>query len=212
MNSDSDNLDVSSESTAASEPQMNREEYLAERTAKISLMEKQGEFLDKWLLTLAGGALGLTITFLHEHDAASTSVCWAFMGMVMLVISLLGSLFSLNFSQRSISMHIDALDDWSRVNFLPGHPCQSLVQSNPMARVTLVTNRIATSTLFLGIIFVSVFVSLNLLGHEGGAVQMQDKIKDTGGKSSPAPLEKGAVIKPPPVQQTPQPPAPGNKK
>ncbi len=161
-------FDAVSDCQTAQEPQMTREAYLAERASKMALMEKQGEFLDKSLLTLSGGALGLTLTFLHEHDAASAGVWWAIIGMGMLVISLLGVLFSLNFSQRSISLHIDALDDWCRDNFPSGHHCQGIIHDSPMAKVTLVANRIATSTLVFGIIFVSVFVSLNLLSHEGG--------------------------------------------
>ena len=82
MTSDGACSDVVPECVAAPEPQMTREEYLAERASKIALMEKQGEFLDKSLLTLAAGALGLTLTFLRDHgltapstDCATAAAC-----------------------------------------------------------------------------------------------------------------------------------------
>jgi hypothetical protein len=67
------------------EPQMTEEEFWAERNAKIALMEKQGEFLDKTILTLSGGALGLTLTFLNDRSSETTAVWWAIAGMVALV-------------------------------------------------------------------------------------------------------------------------------
>lgn len=194
------------------EPQMTREAYLAERADKIALMEKQGEFLDKSLLTLAGGALGLTLTFLHDHDAGNVGAYSAIAGMGLLVTSLLSVLFSLNFSQRSISLHIDALDEWCRADFSAGHPSECFVQQNPIAAVTLWANRLATASLVAGVIFVSAFVAINLLKPSGDTTTMSNNDKSKTNPSTLQPLTKGAVIKPPPVQQPTQTTNQGNKK
>ncbi len=63
--------------------------YLSERKAKIALSEQQGEFLDKSLMTLSGGALGLTLTFLHDHGPVTVALPWAIAGMTFLVLALL---------------------------------------------------------------------------------------------------------------------------
>jgi len=97
--------------------QKKRSTKLAERNAKTALAERQGEFLDKSLLTLAAGALGLTLTFLHEHGTGTAALPWVYFGMSLFVLCLLFVLLSLIFSQRSIIDRIDALDGWCGANF-----------------------------------------------------------------------------------------------
>lgn len=88
--------------------------YLAERNQKLETSDRQSELLDKSLLTLSGGALGLTLTFLHDNGTAVDGLWWAVGGMILLGLSLLFALVSIVISQESISKHIDALDAWCR--------------------------------------------------------------------------------------------------
>lgn len=183
-------------------PQMTRDDYLAERAAKLALMEKQGEFLDKSLLTLAGGGLGLTLTFLHDHSGATVAILWVFIGLAALVACLLAVLFSVNFSQRSISKHVDALDEWCEADFPAGHQAQSVLQGTIWVNVTLWANRVATIMLMVGLVCVSIFVASNLFQPNGDHGAMQEDRRQLQPQQTGATTEeKGAVIKPPPVQQ-----------
>lgn len=178
-------------------PQMTRKAFLAERNAKLALMEKQSEFLDKSLLTLAGGALGLTLTFLHDHSAKTIAGGWVVVGLIALVLCLLGVLFSVNFSQRSISKHIDALDTWASEGFPAGHRSEKVLDGSVWVTVTMWANRFATTALIVGLVCVSVFVALNLFQPDGGQMVIQGN-SNSQSKPGGTPIERGAVIKPPP--------------
>jgi len=169
--------------------------YLDERNSKTSLSERQAEFLDKSLLTLGGGALGLLLTFLHDHGERTTSQSYAIWGIALLIISVLSVLISVVMSQRSISRQIDALDDWCRSGF--SSASEKPLQSNPWAGATLYLNRIAIFTFIAGVIAISSFVVLNLQPAKGSEMSGQ-------GNGAKTPIERGVVISPPPAQK-PQP-------
>jgi len=186
-------------------PGMTREEYLAERSAKIALSEKQGEFLDQWLLTLSGGALGLALTFLHDHGPVTVALPVAIAGMGLLVGTLISVLVSVAVSQRSISIHVDTLDDWCKSNFQREHESEKRLWQNPWAGLTLWLNRIAIGACIFGILLLSAFVVGNLPPHPKETPSMQKPGNNqTQRPAAVERVERGAVIKPPPVSQAPQ--------
>jgi len=136
--------------------------FLAERNAKIGLGEKQGSFIDQSLLTLSGGALGLLLTFLHEHGTGLHRIGYAKAGVVLLILSLLSVFLSLYASQRSISRHIDALDDWCRAGLGVDDPQSRPLQTNPWRGATKVLNLIAGLGFLSGIVCLAFFVTSNL--------------------------------------------------
>ncbi len=134
------------------------EDFLKERDAKLSLSEKQGEFLDKSLLTLSGGALGLFLTFLHDHGP-DTRLSWlSIVGLGALAASVLAVLGSVSASQRSISKHIDALDHWCEEGFPTPRP----LQGNLWVGATKWLNRCAIILFAIGVIAMASFVGNNL--------------------------------------------------
>jgi amino acid transporter len=184
------------------EPRMDYKSYLKERNAKIALGEGQGKFLDQTILTLAGGALGLTLTFLHDHGPSEIAPSLSYLGIASLVLSLICVLVSLYSSQRSISQHIDTLDALCKNQFIEDESHKRL-QNNPWNGATLWLNRLAGISLIAGIILLAVFVSCNLPAQtsksEGGTQTMTAKdkgsYKTTSGQVT---AQKGATIKPPP--------------
>jgi hypothetical protein len=145
-----------------SAPAMDRTEYLAERNAKLALSDRQGEFLDKSLLTLSGGALGLALAFLHDHNSKTDYSCFSYLGIAAFIVSLLAVLGSLYFSQHSISVHVDALDTWNNHGFVQREEFSKPVYENRWAAVTNKLNYIAGAAFLIGVINLSAFVVTNL--------------------------------------------------
>jgi hypothetical protein len=146
---------------AASRPKMTYAVFLEERKAKVELEDSQAQFIDQWLLTLSGGALGLMLTFLHDYPPPLIP-WWAKGGMISLVACMAIVLLSLDFSQRSIRKHITALDEWCDASFAHNHASQKAVQRNWWAGATGYLNLIAMVLCIAGISILSIFVGSNL--------------------------------------------------
>jgi hypothetical protein len=74
-------------------------------------LEVSGRY-DKWILTLAGGALGLSITFIEKIAKAPTpeTLCWLKGAWFFLIAALLLALVSLVTSQSAIRENRSELD------------------------------------------------------------------------------------------------------
>ena len=74
-------------------------------------LEASGRY-DKWILTLSGGALGLSITFIEKlaKNPTPETLFWPKLSWGCLVISLLAALLSLVTSQSAIRENRKKLD------------------------------------------------------------------------------------------------------
>jgi hypothetical protein len=187
------------------------EAYLVERASKLELSERQQQFLDQSLLTLSGGGLGLTLAFLHDHGAVTIRVWMAGIGIGSLILSLVAVLMSLYTSQESISSHVDALDEHCGAGFPKDRDASKRLQENLWARLTGNVNLVAGGAFLLGAIMLSLFVISNLnTGDQSGGTQNMSS--NSQGGLGRTPIERGAVIKPPPVKQPQQSQSMENKK
>ena len=135
------------------------ERYLQERNALEEARYKTSENYDKALLTLAGGALAISMTFIT--DIAKTPVskgylitAWLFFGMSIV--------FHLVNHRLCIQAHdktIEELDKELEANFT-GEKYTG--KRNGWAVVTEVFNYINLSLFLIGIVFLGVFVFLNM--------------------------------------------------
>ncbi len=89
-----------------------RKEILEQRKLLIDLQNQSSQSFDKMLVTLSGGALTLSITFIRQTvpealpgTTTSLALAWLF-----LLLSLLASLFSLFTSQYGLMKACDDLD------------------------------------------------------------------------------------------------------
>ncbi len=110
-----------------------RKEYLDYRKNLNDSLYQISDSFDKTIITLAGGALGLSITFIHEiapHPDPTTlptlTTAWAF-----LVAALLSILLSLLTSQRAKVKEIEEVDNAYNPEGAPGLP------TNPVLRLII---------------------------------------------------------------------------
>ena len=173
------------------------ETYLADRSAKIALGEKQSEFIDKWLLTLSGGALGLALTFLHDRGPVKAgSWTWtAYAGVACLVLSIFLVLLSLLMSQLSIDQHIKAADTVQSGD--SSLEQNRVLQDSWWAKATGWLNWFAAGAFISGISCMAIFITNNL------DIQKEEpKVTTTGSSTGNSkPIERGAVITPPPTSR-----------
>ena len=91
---------------------LDKETYHSTRQAyNEAELEMSGRY-DKWVLTLSGGALGLSITFIEKiaKNPTADTLFWLKISWVCLVLSLLSALLSLVTSQSAIRENRQELD------------------------------------------------------------------------------------------------------
>jgi len=168
-------------------------------------LEVSGRY-DKWILTLSGGALGLSITFIDKIAKNPTldTLFWLKFSWACLVISLLAALLSLVTSQSAIRENRKELDLAHSENRAPN-------LSFPRW-FTCITNGLNWGSLFmfiLGVIFLCIFSFQNIDhkiangGNEHGKNTTQttsntaSEEKDRGGirSTTTSSTEEGAWIR-----------------
>jgi hypothetical protein len=172
--------------------------FLDERKAKLELSKEQSLFLDKAVITLGGGGLGLTLTFLQGLDTIK-SAPYVIAGLAGFAVSLTCMFLSLHASQRSISVHINVLDDhWSRNSVWTEQVIQTL-KDNAWIKFTGALNLFAAIALAVGITCVAMFVFNNVptTSSKGSSQVMSKKVESTT-RPAASQSQKGLVIKPPP--------------
>lgn len=143
--------------TATEAPPLPADVYLAVRQSyDAAELEMSGRY-DKWILTLAGGALGLSITFIEKiatHPVPET-LCWLKGSWFFLILALLLALVSLVTSQSAIRENRAELESANSESRAP--------KLRFRKHFTLLTNCLNWSSLgafILGVILLCVF-SLN---------------------------------------------------
>jgi hypothetical protein len=130
--------------------------YVSERAAMLDAAREQTKFTDQAVLTLSGGALGLSLTFLDKITPASgaTHLGWLFWSWATLAGSIVIVFAGVHLSDRAINRYIDALDDNQRTG-------ADANRRNPWAGLTSMLNHLASALLIAGIVCLCAFVYLN---------------------------------------------------
>jgi hypothetical protein len=121
-------------------------------------LEISGRY-DKWVLTLSGGALGLSITFIEKiaKNPTAETLFWLEISWTCLILSLLSALLSLVTSQSAIRENRQELDLAHSENRAP-----RLVFPR---RFTWITNKLNWGSLLLfivGVVFLCFFSFKNI--------------------------------------------------
>ena len=129
------------------------ETYLDERRTLIEAEQKGAQQFDKAILTLAGGALAISLTFLkniapHPKD---WTITWLALAWIALILSLLSTLCSFLTSQSACRKQIDILEN----DFFPSK--ENHDENNTSAIWTKRLNLFSIILFVLGIIFLSIF-------------------------------------------------------
>jgi hypothetical protein len=147
-----------SENNPMNEP-LEQETYLKTRQSyNEAELEVSGRY-DKWILTLSGGALGLSITFIEKiaKNPTPDTLFWLEISWVCLVISLLTALLSLVTSQSAIRENREELDLAHSENRAP-----SLSFSRWFTYITNGLNWSSLILFILGVVFLCVFSFKNI--------------------------------------------------
>jgi hypothetical protein len=136
--------------------------YADERKLLIDEEREAARTFDKAMLTLSGGALGLSITFIRQlapkpHLIGLLVTAWS-----CLAVALLATILGLHISQSAIRRARDMLDDDQR------GISDALNRKNDPARLTNCFNWIAAFAFLAGIAFLAVFAIFNLHGNNPG--------------------------------------------
>jgi hypothetical protein len=136
--------------------------YLEERKLLIDEEREAARTFDKAMLTLSGGALGLSLSFIkqlvpHPHLIGLLATAWS-----SLAVALLATILGLHISQSAIRRARDMLDGDQRGDK------DALNQKNTPARWTDCFNWIAATTFMVGIVLLVMFALLNLKSNEPG--------------------------------------------
>jgi len=121
-------------------------------------LEVSGRY-DKYILTLSGGALGLSITFIEKiaSNPTSDTLIWLKLSWGCLVVSLLAALLSLVTSQSAIRENREELDSAHSENRAP-----RLSFPRWFTYVTNALNWGALLLFILGVVFLCVFSFKNI--------------------------------------------------
>jgi len=147
------------ETNGQNEIERDYEIYLTERKALIKGEKEQSNSFDKYLLTLAGGTFGLTVTFIDKilskilpQTKWLISIAWA-----MLTSSILFILISFITSQKAYRKQIDIIE-----KIYVTHRGDSEKYNNCWSTITGTLNVLATILFTIGIVFLFIFVVKNL--------------------------------------------------
>lgn len=152
-------MDKSSENGQADNQPLDEETYLVARQGYDQAeLEVSGRY-DKWILTLSGGALAISITFIEKiaKNPSIETLVWLKLSWFCFVLSLLISLLSLLTSQSAIRENRKELDSSyregrsPRIKFRRLHTC-----------ITNACNWGSLSTFIFGVIFLCVFSFANI--------------------------------------------------
>lgn len=160
--------------------------YLEERKQLVTSERDTAQQFDKAILTLAAGALALSITFIHEiaPHPKLFSICFLIIAWGLFCLSLLSTLISFLTSQAACRRQREILD-----HDISGKTAVSTV--NCGASWTNGLNYFSISFFILGIVFLITFSAINLSGGE----KIMDDRKEQAGYVPPSQPVK------PPVEQ-----------
>lgn len=182
-------------------PKMDYDSYKDARADWQAVSTDQRKFLDQTNLTLAGGALGLSLTFLHDFVCVPREAWALSTGGIALLAAIVLTLVSVYASEHAIERYIRKLDEAADKNFVE----ESLgflngKYVNTAAAVTFWLNVLASLTLIAGIALIGYFAYNNLDSVHRNESSMQNSNCSTQGRGA-VPITP-AVARPP--QQAPQ--------
>lgn len=132
--------------------------YLDERASLTAAKKESSQYFDKSILTLASGALGLSIAFITKiaPTPKESTLGFLYCSWIILCASLLSTLVSFLTSQHACQKQIAILE-----NSYFGTQ-KKTDDRNPLGRVTVFLNWSSIILFILGIVFLIVFSILNV--------------------------------------------------
>ncbi len=135
--------------------------YLEERKLLIEAERETAQQFDKAILTLAAGALALSITFINQIAPKPKlySIYWLIIAWSFFCLSLLSTLISFLTSQAACRKQRDILDEEISKNSKKSNN----TEENNAALWTDKLNKLSIAFFILGVMLLIVFSAMNLL-------------------------------------------------
>lgn len=155
--------------------------YLEERKQSIAAEQDTAKQFDSSLLTLSGGALALSLTFIKQvaPHPIPNSICFLVSAWSLFCVSLCLTLISFLTSQSACQRYREILD----ADMLG----EDKNNKNRPGRWTAWLNYLSITFFVFGIIFVIIFSAINL---SGGGESLSGNKKEQAGYVSPKPPAK----------------------
>ncbi len=163
---------------------LDQETYISTRKFYDEAELEVSRRYDKWILTLSGGALGLSITFMDKiaKNPTKDTLLWLKLSWGSLVFSLLAALLSLVTSQSAIRENRKELDSAYSENRAPTFTFQKW-----FTWITNILNWGSLLLFILGVIFLCVFSFKNIdqaITNTYGGSENGQKVSETARKQA----------------------------
>jgi len=133
--------------------------YLEERKSLVEGESSQATSFDKYILTITSGIFGLSITFIKNMvtNINQNTKHFLIISWILLVLSILSTLISFLTSQSAFRKQIKIIEDKYVIK-----KDEANCEKNIFAIVTKILNILSIIFFITGIIFLFIFVSINL--------------------------------------------------
>lgn len=133
------------------------EVYLNERVRNIESKAKHAEMFDKYILTLAGGAFGISITFVDKiaKYIDKNTIFWLAIAWGMFALSMLSTLMSFRCGAKAFEKQIEVLDcnyENDKNDDIPENLVQEIKSLNQLSILSFI----------IGVISLIIFSLLNI--------------------------------------------------
>ena len=138
--------------------------YLQERKTLLAAEQDYAKSFDRWLVTLAGGALGLSIAFLKDiAGPKATDVAWLVAAWILFGLSVCASLVSMLISQHGHEAFRAVLDEQATRGGEKFWLCVREAQRGRWEPTAITCLNVAAILAFvIGVLSLAVFAALNL--------------------------------------------------
>ncbi|MBL4699035.1 MAG: hypothetical protein JKX70_09415 [Phycisphaerales bacterium] len=149
------NVDNSSESDESS-----YQAYLDERRMLIDRKQEAHRDLDRWIMTMSGGSLGLSMTMLSVLIGSGWTFnsCWVLVSWILFGSSIVVVILNIWLSAKSYEEHREAIDTAASKNFNQWRSEAAALQGKLKKPVYIdVCNLLSTIFFAFGVVFLAVF-------------------------------------------------------
>jgi hypothetical protein len=136
---------------------ISRTEYLNERKMLIEAEQEGARSFDKAILTLTAGSFGLSLAFIKELNYQNFKY-FLIGSFVFFILSMLSTLVSFLTSQEAHRVQISNLRKYYETGIK--------TEKNTSASQTGILNKVSIVAFITAITFLTLFVSLNLIGFK----------------------------------------------
>ncbi|MGB7581754.1 MAG: hypothetical protein WBL85_04825 [Sedimentisphaerales bacterium] len=134
--------------------------YLEERKFLVDAEREQSQSFDKAILTLAGGAFGISLTFIKDivSNHEPVQLPWLILAWICFIVSMLSTLISFLTSQKACATQREILEA-----LYCDEQDKKSNHENTAAERTSWLNWFSISTFIMGTIFLAIFSIVNLM-------------------------------------------------